>query len=66
MEIIIIESIILAAIGVCIINMSRRIKQLEATRVNLKKLEERIQLQNAGIFNALMDRMDKNNPNKPE
>ena len=66
MEIIIIESIILAAFGMCIINMSRRIKQLEATRVNLKKLEERIQLQNAGIFNALMDRMDKNNPNKPQ
>jgi len=64
--VIIIESIILATFGLAIINISKRIKQLETKRINLKKLEERIQSQNAGIFNALMDKIDQINSNKTE
>ena len=64
--IIVIESIILAVFGLAIINMSKRIKHIETNRIDVDKLEKRIQQQNAAIFNAVMNKVDDINPNKPE
>ena len=64
--VIVIESIILAAFGLAIINIYKRIKRIEANRIDVDKLENRIQQQNAAIFNAVMNKIDDINPNKPE
>ena len=64
--IIVIESIILAVFGLAIINMSKRIRYIETNRIDVDKLENRIQQQNAAIFNAVMNKVDDINPNKPE
>ena len=64
--IIVIESIILAIFGLAIVNISRRIKHIENNRIDVDKLEKRIQQQNAAIFNAVMNKVDDINPNKPE
>ena len=64
--VIIIESIILAAFALAIVNMSKRIKRIETNRIDVDKLEKRIQQQNAAIFNAVMNKVDDINPNKPE
>lgn len=64
--IIVIESIILAIFGLAIINMFKRIKHIETNRIDVDKLEKRIQQQNAAIFNAVMNKVDDINPNKPE